>query len=107
MTPATQPTTTHRNNPRPALATALGRRTPAKTTERKPALFTVTVADGVVTVKGAPQTTDLGHNLMTRIRHVRGVVAVRDEFAYPPTEQSISGPLLLIRQPARDTGRCR
>jgi CBS domain-containing protein len=56
-----------------------------------PALFTVTVADGVVTVKGNPETADLGHRLVTRIRHVQGVVAVRDELAYPPPERSVAG----------------
>ena len=56
-----------------------------------PALFTVTVADGVVTVKGAPETAEVGHNLVTRIRHVRGVVAVRDELAYPPPERLSAG----------------
>jgi CBS-domain-containing membrane protein len=56
-----------------------------------PALFMVTVADGVVTVTGAPETADLGHNLMTRIRNVQGVVAVRDELSYPPAERSIAG----------------
>jgi CBS-domain-containing membrane protein len=56
-----------------------------------PALFTVTVADGVVTIKGAPETADAGHNLVTRIRHVRGVVAVRDELAYPPSERLPAG----------------
>jgi CBS domain-containing protein len=56
-----------------------------------PAVFTVTVADGVVTVTGAPETADMGHNLMTRIRNVQGVVAVRDELSYPPAERSIAG----------------
>jgi CBS domain-containing protein len=56
-----------------------------------PALFTVTVADGVVTIKGAPETAEAGHNLVTRIRHVRGVVAVRDELAYPPPERLPTG----------------
>jgi len=56
-----------------------------------PALFTVTVADGVVTVKGAPETADLGHRLVTGIRHVQGVVAVRDELSYPPPERSVAG----------------
>ena len=56
-----------------------------------PARFTVTVADGVVTIKGAPETADLGHRLVTRIRHVQGVVAVRDELAYPPPERSVAG----------------
>jgi hypothetical protein len=56
-----------------------------------PGKFMVTVADGVVTVRGNPETTVLGHNLVEKIRHVQGVVAVRDELAYPPHEQSISG----------------
>ena len=56
-----------------------------------PALFTVAVADGVVTVKGAPETADLGHRLVTRIRRVQGVVAVRDELSYPPSERSVAG----------------
>ena len=56
-----------------------------------PALFTVTVADGVVTIKGAPETAELGHNLVTKIRHVQGVVAVHDELAYPPPERSVAG----------------
>jgi CBS domain-containing protein len=56
-----------------------------------PALFTVTVADGVVTLKGAPETADLGHRLVTRIRHVQGVVAVCDELTYPPPERSVAG----------------
>jgi hypothetical protein len=28
---------------------------------------------------------------MTRIRKIRGVVAVRDELSYPPAERSIAG----------------
>jgi CBS-domain-containing membrane protein len=56
-----------------------------------PAVFTVTVADGVVTIKGNPETADLGHNLVAKIRHVQGVVAVDDELAYPPPERSVAG----------------
>jgi len=56
-----------------------------------PALFTVSVADGVVTIRGNPETADLGHRLVTRIRHIQGVVAVRDELAYPPSERSAAG----------------
>jgi CBS domain-containing protein len=56
-----------------------------------PAMFMVTVADGVVTVKGNPETADLGHNLVTKIRHVQGVVAVDDQLAYPPPERSVAG----------------
>ena len=46
-----------------------------------PALFTVTVAEGVVTIKAAPETAEAGRNLMERIREITGVVAVRDEHA--------------------------
>ena len=56
-----------------------------------PALFAVTVADGVVTIQGTPETADLGRNLMNRIRHVTGVVAVRDELNWPPPERSVAG----------------
>jgi len=56
-----------------------------------PALFTVTVAQGVVTIKGAPETVELGRSLMTRIRNITGVVAVRDELDWPPPERSIAG----------------
>lgn len=56
-----------------------------------PGLFTVTVADGVVTVRGNPETTSLGRNLIHKVRHVQGVVAVRDELAYPPAERSVAG----------------
>ena len=56
-----------------------------------PALFMVTVADGVVTVMGNPETAELGHRLVAKIRQVRGVVAVRDELTYPPAERSIAG----------------
>ena len=56
-----------------------------------PARFMVDVADGVVTIKGNPETAEVGHSLVTRIRHVQGVVAVRDELAYPPPERSIAG----------------
>jgi CBS-domain-containing membrane protein len=56
-----------------------------------PALFMVTVADGVVTIQGTPETADMGRNLMNRIRHVTGVVAVRDELSWPPPERSIAG----------------
>jgi CBS domain-containing protein len=54
-----------------------------------PALFMVTVKDGVVTVKGNPETADLGHEVVDAIRQIRGVVAVRDQLAYPPAEHTI------------------
>ena len=56
-----------------------------------PAVFTVTIHDGVVTIQGNPESATLGHELVNRIRQVRGVVAVRDELAYPPADRSIAG----------------
>jgi CBS domain-containing protein len=43
----------------------------------------VAVKDGVVTLAGTPGTQVLGHEIVRRIRHVQGVVAVRDRFSYP------------------------
>ena len=45
--------------------------------------FTVTVENGVVTLVGSPQTTELGRAIVGRARHVEGVVAVRDRLQYP------------------------
>jgi CBS domain-containing protein len=56
-----------------------------------PAVFMITVTEGVVTIQGNPETNELGHNLVNRIRRVQGVVAVRDQLAYPPAEQLITG----------------
>jgi CBS domain-containing protein len=55
-----------------------------------PARFTVSVSDGVVTVKGDPESANLGRELVDAIWHVQGVVGVHDELAYP-TETSIAG----------------
>jgi CBS domain-containing protein len=49
-----------------------------------PARFTVTVRNGVVTLKGRPETADSGHDLVAIVRHMEGVVAVRDRLTYPP-----------------------
>jgi len=46
--------------------------------------FNVEVSDGVVTLEGEPRTCEQGHAIVGRARHVQGVVAVRDRFAYPP-----------------------
>ena len=51
-----------------------------------PARFTVTVTDGIVTIEGEPETRTLGLELVDYIRHVEGVVAVRDRLSYPPGE---------------------
>jgi CBS domain-containing protein len=48
-----------------------------------PARFTVTVRDGIVTVEGHPETAPLGRDIVSRVRHVQGVIAVRDRLSYP------------------------
>jgi CBS domain-containing protein len=49
-----------------------------------PARFTVTVRNGVVSLKGRPETAEMGHDLVAIVRHMEGVVAVRDKLTYPP-----------------------
>lgn len=46
-------------------------------------LFGVTVHDGIVTVTGPPPSDQAGHDLIEAIRHIDGVVAVRDQLSYP------------------------
>jgi osmotically-inducible protein OsmY len=55
------------------------------------ASYKETVADGVVIVTGAPETADLGHRIVDKIRHVQGVVAVHDKLAYLPAGASFAG----------------
>ena len=58
-----------------------------------PRQFAVTVQDGVVTVQGNPETASLGHEILRKIRDVRGVVAVRDELSYPDESPVVVAPL--------------
>ena len=48
-----------------------------------PATFTVTVKDGIVTIEGTPETSPVGHGIIDAVRHMEGVVAVRDRLSYP------------------------
>jgi CBS-domain-containing membrane protein len=48
-----------------------------------PRMFAVTVKAGVVTMQGSPETAGLGRDIMRMVRHVQGVVAVRDRLSYP------------------------
>jgi CBS domain-containing protein len=48
-----------------------------------PDRFTVTVKDGIVTIEGTPETTPAGHDIISAVRHMEGVVAVRDRLSYP------------------------
>jgi len=52
-----------------------------------PKKYKLTVKDGVVTLSGVPETPELGRDLVQRIWHVQGVVAVRDRLAYPPPDR--------------------
>ena len=49
-----------------------------------PRTLDVAVKDGFVTLAGVPETSESGHEIVRRIRHVQGVVAVRDRLTYPP-----------------------
>jgi CBS domain-containing protein len=49
----------------------------------EPAVLSVTVHDGVVTLTGRPENAEIGHGIVTAVRHLEGVVAVRDELSYP------------------------
>ena len=51
-----------------------------------PGLVSVSVKDGIVTVAGKPETTEDGENMVVAVRHMEGVVAVRDRLSYPPGE---------------------
>ena len=42
----------------------------------------ITVADGIVTLAGWPETDELGHQIVEAARHVNGVVAVEDRLFY-------------------------
>jgi CBS domain-containing protein len=49
----------------------------------EPSWYSVIVKDGVVTVEGTPETVSIGHEVLRRVRHVQGVVAVHDRLVYP------------------------
>jgi CBS domain-containing protein len=53
-----------------------------------PAPFTVTVKDGIVTLAGPLGSVILGRNIVDQVRHLEGVVAVRDRFSYPLAARS-------------------
>jgi CBS domain-containing protein len=60
-----------------------------------PARFTVTVKDSIVTLEGTPESAALGRDIVEKVRHVEGVVAVRDRLSYPRAvrEAPAVGPL--------------
>ncbi len=54
-----------------------------------PARFIVTVDNGIVTVEGNPENASVGRDMIEEIRHVEGVVSVRDMLAYPPERRTV------------------
>jgi CBS domain-containing protein len=58
-----------------------------------PEVLTVSVQAGVVTLEGSPASVALGHDLVHKIRHVQGVVAVRDLLSYPGAYPVAAGPV--------------
>jgi CBS domain-containing protein len=55
-----------------------------------PGLLSVTVKDGIVTLAGKPGTTEDGYDMVAAVRHMEGVVAVRDRLSYLPGEPGSS-----------------
>jgi CBS domain-containing protein len=49
-----------------------------------PLRFTVTVKEGIVSIAGQPETCQVGLDIIRAIRHMEGVVFVRDRLSYPP-----------------------
>ena len=45
----------------------------------------VTVHDGIVTLTGRPETRQVGRDLVDTVRHIDGVIAVRDQLSYAGT----------------------
>jgi CBS domain-containing protein len=48
-----------------------------------PGALKVAVRDGIATISGEPQSDQLTHAILDAVRHVEGVVAVRDRFSGP------------------------
>ena len=49
----------------------------------EPSWYSVLVKDGIVTLEGTPETVSIGRDIVSRVRHVEGVVGVRDRLVYP------------------------
>jgi len=48
-----------------------------------PGQFGVTVREGIVTITGRPETTELGRQIIEAVRRLDGVVTVQDQLSYP------------------------
>jgi CBS domain-containing protein len=61
----------------------------------EPSWYWVSVTDGIVTLEGTPETISTGHEVLRQVRHVQGVVAVRDRLDYPlPPTPVAPGPYI-------------
>jgi len=58
-----------------------------------PGTVSVIVKDGIVTLAGRPETTEAVHDIVAAVRHMEGVVAVRDRLSYPPAPHYAPNPL--------------
>jgi len=59
----------------------------------EPSWYSARVKDGIVTLEGTPETVAIGHEVLNQVRHVQGVVAVRDRLVYPlPPVPATPGP---------------
>jgi len=59
----------------------------------EPSWYSARVKDGIVTLEGTPETVHIGHEILDQVRHVQGVVAVRDRLVYPlPPVPAAPGP---------------
>jgi CBS domain-containing protein len=54
-----------------------------------PARFMITVDNGIVTVEGTPENGCVGRDMIEEIRHVEGVVAVRDFLTRVPEQRPV------------------
>jgi CBS-domain-containing membrane protein len=57
-----------------------------------PTRFDITVKDGVVTLRGTPETAVTGRDIVEAVRHMEGVVAARDRLSYPLVTTAASDP---------------
>ena len=58
-----------------------------------PRIIQVAVRDGIVTLAGRPETDAVGHWMADEVRHVPGVVAVRDRLTYSAKNPAIPLPI--------------
>jgi CBS domain-containing protein len=66
-----------------------------------PALFSVDVQDGIVTIAGRPETTELGKEIIEAVRRLDGVVAVHDQLTNPEKRGKSSNMDMYARPPDR------